>query len=290
VDGTDYSSQVAALFGTSQIPAKGSLPATLGFKSLANVPRNIVFTFGGVDSGTNAPWSQQLTVPFQTAQLQPGQIIAGISNAASGQQVYAPGMILSVYGVQMGLSIVSATSTPLPAFIGGISAYVNNVPAPLYYVSPGQLNIQIPYETQPGNAKLEVDTPYQIATYSFQVAATGPGIFMFADGSVNPSNKGARGQVYTMFMTGDGQVSPSVTTGSTPSTRRATPKPVQSVTLTIGGVDATSGIQFIGVPSWAVGLTQINFTVPSSVPLGVQQVVVTVGGVASAPAKFTVTQ
>jgi uncharacterized protein (TIGR03437 family) len=37
-------------------------------------------------------------------------------------------------------------------------------------------------------------------------------------------------------------------------------------------------------------VTQINFVVPSNAPLGPQQVVVTVGGVASPPAMFTVTQ
>ena len=292
IDGADYTSQIATFFASGKIPANGSIQATLGFKTLANVPRNVVFAFGGVDPGTNAAWSQQLSAPFTTAQLQPNQIIAGVSNAASGQQVYAPGMILSVYGVQMGLSVVSATAIPLPDFIAGINAYINNVPAPLYYVSPGQLNIQIPYETQPGTATLVVITPYleEPATTQFQVGQAAPGIFVFADGSVNPSKSGVRGQVYTMFITGDGQVSPSVTTGSTPDSRRPTPKPTQQVTLTIGGVDATSGIQFIGIPSWSVGVTQINFMVPASVPLGSQQVVVTVGGVASAPAKFNVTR
>ena len=135
-----------------------------------------------------------------------------------------------------------------------------------------------------------VDTPYQIATTQFQVAATAPGIFVFGDGTITPYNSGVRGGVYILFITGDGQVTPSVTTGSTPSTKNATPKPVQAVTLSIGGVDATSGILFIGIPSWSVGVTQINFTVPESVPIGTQQVIVTVGGVASAAAKFNVTQ
>jgi uncharacterized protein (TIGR03437 family) len=288
IDGTDYSSQIASFFGSAQIPADGQLHAPLGM-NLPNVPYNVVFTFSGVDPGTNTSWSQQLSVPFTTAQLQPNQIIGGVSNAASGQQVYAPGMIMSVYGVQMGLSVVSATATPLPVFIGGIFAYVNGVPAPLYYVSPGQLNVQIPYETQTGSATLEVDTPYLYGTVNFQVAQTGPGIFVFSDGSVTPYNSGVRGGVYTLFITGAGQVTPSVATGSTPSTS-AIPKPVLPVTMTIGGVDATSGILFVGVPSWSVGVTQINFTVPEGVPIGAQQVVVTVGGVASAPAKFTVTQ
>ena len=281
-DGVDYTSQIASLFGSATIPARGSISAFLGFKTLT-VPKTVVFTFGGVDASGNL-WSQQLSAPFTSAQVT--NYINGISNAASGQQVYAPGMIMSVYGVQMGIGQpTSASATPLPSFMAGISAYVNNVPAPLYYVSPTQVNIQIPYETQPGTATLEIDTPYQIATMPFTVAAAGPGIFMLGDGSVNPSKSGSRGGTYTLYITGEGQVTPSVTTGSTPSPR-GTPKPRLAVSMTIGGVDAP--ITFIGIPSWSVGVTQINFTVPASVPVGKQQVVVTVGTAASAPATFTV--
>ena len=39
-----------------------------------------------------------------------------------------------------------------------------------------------------------------------------------------------------------------------------------------------------------VGVTQINYTVPGNTPVGVQPVVVTVGGVASRPANLTVTE
>jgi uncharacterized protein (TIGR03437 family) len=66
------------------------------------------------------------------------------------------------------------------------------------------------------------------------------------------------------------------------------PKPVQSYGVTIGGVDAP--IQFIGIPSGLVGVTQVNFTVPPDAPVGDQNVVVSIGGVPSQPAKFTVTQ
>jgi uncharacterized protein (TIGR03437 family) len=63
---------------------------------------------------------------------------------------------------------------------------------------------------------------------------------------------------------------------------------VLPVSVNIGGVNAP--IDFIGVPSWAVGATQINFTVPTNVSLGEQLVFVTVGGAVSFPATFTVTQ
>jgi uncharacterized protein (TIGR03437 family) len=56
--------------------------------------------------------------------------------------------------------------------------------------------------------------------------------------------------------------------------------------MTIGGVKAN--IMFIGIPSGLVGTTQINFTVLANAPLGVQPVGVTVGGVASPAANFTV--
>jgi uncharacterized protein (TIGR03437 family) len=66
------------------------------------------------------------------------------------------------------------------------------------------------------------------------------------------------------------------------------PKPRLAVTVTVGG--APADIPFIGIVNGMVGITQVNFTIPDSVPIGVQPVVVTVGTAASAPANITVTQ
>ena len=59
------------------------------------------------------------------------------------------------------------------------------------------------------------------------------------------------------------------------------------MTVTVGGVPAT--VEFAGIPAALVGVTQINYQVPASVALGTLPVVVTVGGVASAPANLTIT-
>jgi len=40
---------------------------------------------------------------------------------------------------------------PLPSLHAGVSATVNGVAAPLYYVSPGQINLQVPYENRRHN-------------------------------------------------------------------------------------------------------------------------------------------
>lgn len=227
-----------------------------------------------------------MAVPFSGPQVQ--LTVGGISNAASGQQVYAPGMILSVYGTGLGNFAQSAGTIPLPQYLAGFEATINGVIAPLYYVSPNQVNVQIPYETQPGTATLTLGNPYVNVNYRFRVSTTGPGIFTFSDGSINPSRTANTGDTVSMFITGEGQVTPKLATGTTPSARTsltALPKPQLPVTVTVGGVVANT--TFIGIPSGLVGVTQINFTIPAGLTPGPQPVVVTVGTANSQSATIT---
>jgi uncharacterized protein (TIGR03437 family) len=285
--GVDYSSQIAALFGSATLTAGGSVSASIGLKNLS-VPTNVLFIYSGIDA-SGRQWNAQMSIPFQGFQTQ--LQVGGIGNAASGQQAYAPGMILSVYGAALGAFVQSAATIPLPQYLAGFEATINGVMAPLYYVSPNQVNVQIPYETNPGPATLVVGNPYANITYDFQVSAAAPGIFTFPNGGINPFRSAAAGQTVTLYITGDGQVTPSLATGSSPSPHTQMgnlPKPRQTVSVTIGGVPAI--IAFIGIPSGLVGVTQINYTVPAGVPAGLQPVVVTVGGAASPAANLTITQ
>ena len=272
----------AASFGSTAISRDGSISSkNLGLANLT-VPANVVFTFSGMDA-TGGQWSNQISAPFSGPRIP--LTVAGASNAASGQASYAPGMLLSVYGTALGDFAQSAGTIPLTDYLAGFEAWVNNVPAPLYFVSPNQVNIQIPYETQPGPATLTVGNPYINLNYPIQIAMAAPGIFA-SKGAAVPYASGSRGKTYTIYITGEGQVEPAVPTGRSPTGEA--PKPVQPVTLKVGGVQAA--ISFIGIPKWAVGVTQINFQVPATAPLGVQPVVVTVGGVSSPSVTFTVTQ
>jgi adhesin/invasin len=196
---------------------------------------------------------------------------------------------MSVYGEGMGNAAQAAATVPLPEFLSGFMAWINGVPAPLYYVSPNQVNIQIPYETQAGAATLELGNPFENIQYRFPVTNVGPGIFTLPNGRVNPSSSGARGQIVTLFVTGDGAVTPSLATGATPSPTTALsrlPKPRASVSVTVGGQPST--IDFVGIPSGLVGVTQINFRIPEGVAAGEQPVVVTVGAAQSNTARILV--
>ena len=280
---------VAQDFASGAITAGGSTSVTLGIKTLT-VPATVTFGFAGLDAGGRA-WSQQLSVPFNGPQTQ--LTVGGASNAASGAVVIAPGMLVSVYGTALGDFAQEAHAVPLPFYLAGFEATISNVtnPLPLYYVSPNQVNIQIPYETPLGRQTLTVGNPYANVNFTLNVTEVGPGIFM-TNGFVSaPFSSAQRGQTTTLFITGEGNVNPSLPTGTAPDPSTPLsqlPKPRLPVSVTVANQPAN--IAFVGIPYGLVGVTQINYTVPTNVPLGDQPVVVTVGNSASQAAKLTISQ
>jgi len=217
--------------------------------------------------------------------------IGGVVNGASFKPAIAPGSEVSVFGSQLSPATQGASGVPLPISASGVAVLVNGVVAPLYYISPSQLNVQIPYETTVNStAVLSVNNNGQVTTQAFQVAAAAPGIFTDPTGVLVPVSIAVSGQITSIYITGAGAVSPAISTGAAPAAGTATtdlPMPVQKSTVTIGGSTAT--IEFIGIPPGLVGTTQINIQVPNGIPPGAQPVVVTVGGVASAPGTVTIT-
>ena len=286
INGASYAT---TYFNSSTIAANGSISATMGLASVA-VPTTVTFAFSGTDALGN-PWAVQLAVPFAGPQTQLS--VAGVANAASYQKAYAPGMLVAIFGTAMGDFAQTAGTIPLPEYLAGFEAYVNNVPAPLWYVSPGQVNIQVPYETPTsGVVTLSVGNPWTSYNYSLRMSPAAPGIFTDGNGNVVPISSAARGQTVTLFITGEGKVTPTLADGATPSPRTPStqlPKPVQAVSLTVGGVAVATPLPFVGIPNGFVGVTQVNYTVPQTAPLGVKPVVVTVGTASSLPAYITVT-
>jgi uncharacterized protein (TIGR03437 family) len=278
---------VVSNFGSAAIPQLGSLTATIKFANLS-VPAIMILGFTGMDA-SGQDWSAQISVPFDGVSTTLS--IGGVANAASYQQVFAPGMLLYVAGSQLSPVVQTAGSVPFPDFMGDVSATINGLAAPLFYVSPGQMNIQIPYEITPGIANLTVSSFGESWGISFTVGAAAPGIFAAQDGSLVPTASGGRGETLPLFITGQGPVSPSVPTGAAPSASTPLsqlPAPILPVTVTVGGI--TAAPKFVGIPPGLVGVTQINFQIPQNAPLGPQPVVVTIGGLASAPVTLTVTE
>lgn len=115
--------------------------------------------------------------------------LVGGGNAAS----VAPGTIVSINGNNLASQTVSAdlTQPTLPRSLGGVQVYFDGIPAPLTYVSPTQINAQIPWEftsTTSINAYVVSNINGSI-TYTSPVAVTvvdaNPGVYG-QPGTTNP--------------------------------------------------------------------------------------------------------
>jgi uncharacterized protein (TIGR03437 family) len=217
-----------------------------------------------------------------------------LSNAGSYTQAFAPGGILAVFGTKLASATASAQTVPLPTMLTGTWAAISGIAAPLYYVSDGQMNIQIPYEV-PANSRatLTVDNNGESVSFNFTIAATAPAIFATnSQGTgqgavlntsyqlVDASNPATPGSTYIqIYCMGLGAVSNQPADGaaapSSPLARTsATPQ------VTIGGVQAT--VTFSGLAPGFVGLYQVNALVPAAAPAGnAVPVAISIGGVPS---------
>src|ERR1700736_39897 len=65
-------------------------------------------------------------------------VVSAVLNAASYDALVSPGCLVSIFGSNL---------APAPASAAGVSVSVAGLSAPLLYVSPGQINALIPFET-----------------------------------------------------------------------------------------------------------------------------------------------
>jgi uncharacterized protein (TIGR03437 family) len=235
-------------------------------------------------------------IGIQISAFQSVPTIAAVANAASFTNVVSPGSLVTIFGTNLAGTTAQAKSVPWQTTVAGVTVLINNVAAPVQYVSPTQINLQLPIQTPVGPATATVEfSGASSAPFSFDIATASPGIFSYGtnraiatnpDGSVNgPSNPVAPGASLTVYITGVGPVNQPIATNAAPPTR-----PVASSTLdssaTIGNSPAT--VAFIGLTPGFIGLGQANLQVPRPLPGGDYPIVITLGGVASAAATITV--
>src|SRR6266849_886924 len=91
------------------------------------------------------------------AQSQTPITVAGVVNAASfAQGPVAPGSMISIFGTGLSTKTVQASSLPLPIILEGTTVTVSGLAVPLFFVSPGQINAQVPFQVSAGSAQLIV--------------------------------------------------------------------------------------------------------------------------------------
>ena len=221
----------------------------------------------------------------------------GVVNAASFAPQISPGALATVFGSNFALRNASANA-PLPLSLAGISVSVNGRSAPMLYVTPTQVNFQVPWETALGTATVTVNVNGGASnSISVSVLGAAPGLFATSSGHAavqnsdftlnDPGNPAKVGSTIVAYLSGSGPVSPAVADGV------ATPLgPLVSATsqssATIGS--STAQVAFAGLAPGFVGLVQVNIVVPSDLQTGDYPLAITIGNETSNPATVSITQ
>jgi uncharacterized protein (TIGR03437 family) len=226
----------------------------------------------------------------------PQPVVTAVTNAASYATAIAPGQMIDVWGTGLGPAAVALSGLDANGMVGtaagGVRVLFDGVPAPLVFVSSGQISAVTPYFGT-SKATTHVQVEYlgtRSDPFPVPVAATAPGLFtadatgqgqgavLNQDGVTHNSTKAptSPGSVVILWGTGEGVTDPPGVDGR-PAVD-VLPKPVAPVSVQIGGLPAT--VQYAGAAPYNMpGLFQINVVVPPNVQTGDSvPVQVTIGG------------
>jgi uncharacterized protein (TIGR03437 family) len=324
--------------GTLDITAATASSSTGSFLSASvSSPDTIVLTAApgtlasGYYSGTvtltsNAANNSQISVPVVfTAEAAGTPLIysLGVVNIANftADAATAPGEILAAFGDQLaptGTFAQNPGAPPLATTLGTVQVLVNGVPAPLYFVSPTQVNFQLPYEAStgqvttvqvvsngtPGNTRpvnVTASVPRVLIWQASFIAGSYGIVVNNQDGSLvvpgavagYATHPAKPGDTITIYCTGLGETIPAAVTGAAASS--STLEAIQNVTVTFGGGfignPVTASTIFAGLTPTAVGLYQVDVTIPANVPIGAAvPVTVNLNGASSNPGNIAVSQ
>ena len=254
-------------------------------RTLAPLPQRngiVALTTSGF---TVLPWN------FDAATAVP--VLDRIVNGADFTRPVAPGGLIAAFGSQLSPMTLASTDAPLPTVLADSCLTVNGMTMPMQFVSPTQINAQLPYQMN-GNVAVVLHTPGGVSNaLNLTILPTAPAVFRSGtagpmagiptvvrannDDLVTNSNPVHLSDRLTVYLTGMGQTSPKVEAGA--------PAPFETLaavtvmpTVTLGGVQLP--VEFAGLTPGMAGVYQINLLVPfKGVPTGFDiPLVITQGG------------
>ena len=232
---------------------------------------------------------QATTIPMTTPVINPGRVL----NVASYLGEISPGSLAVVYGNNLadGVHATQQADGTFPTSAAGVTVSVNGVNAPLIYLSPTQINFQIPWGTAPGlavpvkvtwnsvDSNVEPVTIASTSSPSFFLSEFVNGVAWVtgsaADGCATPVTECLvrAGSTYQLWANGLGpKTSPLQDGVPAPLAALQVPGGPASCQLTIGGQPAA--VVYCGVAPGEI-IDQVNFTYPAGVTATAPYVVAT---------------
>jgi uncharacterized protein (TIGR03437 family) len=248
---------------------------------------------GTVTIASNAD-NSSVVIPVQLVVLTAGPPLAFaggvVNNGTFGAgEPLAQGDIVAVFGSQFTYGDPQgASQLPLGTTMNGVQVLVNGTAAPIYYISPGQINFEIPIDastanggggtvqivrnSQPGNL-VYVDINARVPR--FILYGGGPyGIMTTPAGALTgiPGSPVKVGDTVVIYALGLGPTSPPVASG--------TASPTSPLAKVPGTAQVCFGVEtpfspapcatplFTGLSPGFVGLYQVDVTIPAGIPSG----------------------
>ncbi len=237
--------------------------------------------------------------------------VGGIRDAASGEasEGFAAGQYISIFGSALAKTLKTFGGNELALTLAGASVSFDNeaqrvsAAGRLHFVSPGQINVQIPWECQ-GLATVDMKVSigdFSSEVFSLRLRPANPAFFEYLEGGTNrrliaaldgsfqligSNNAAARGAVAQLYANGLGRVN------NQPGSGQASPSnplagTVDTPEVTVGGRPAQ--VLFSGLAPGIVGLYQVNILVPTDAPTGPEvEVVLRQSGVNSKTSRIAV--
>lgn len=217
----------------------------------------------------------------------------GVMNGAGATPVngVSAGSVVTVFGANLAGSTTLGPASPMTQTLGGTTVKLSDRLLPLFFVSPSQINFQLPADLQPGTQSITVSTAGQPdAQVAFNVVQDAPGLFpvaangqtyavaSHADGSpVTLDAPVQQGETITLFGTGFGPTAPARPFGFAVP---ASPSYVltDAVTVQVGSAAAVTPSAAFAVAG-TVSVDAVQFVLGSDAPSGTNaQLTITVNG------------
>ena len=215
----------------------------------------------------------------------------GVTDGAGFSARISGGGIGSIFGTNLAADTTFAPSVPLPATLGGATVTMSGIAVPLFFVSPGQINFQVPWQLLSSpTASLTVTTAGGTSpSIMVSLSPAAPGIFTI--NAANSASQGAiqiantaifaapagaipgavsrpatTGDILTIYCSGLGAVTNTPASGSAAGSGSSLSNVQAQVSVTIGGRSAP--FLFAGLSPGYVGLFQVNVQLPTGVTPG----------------------
>jgi uncharacterized protein (TIGR03437 family) len=268
---------------------------------------SVVLTMTRTDGSDNDGLADNLSLVLSSSATGGAPSIAsgGVVSAGAfgGFTSIAPGSWIEIYGSNLASDTRGWTGTDFngsnaPTSLDNVMVTVGGQNAFIDYISPGQVNAQVPSNVGTGSQPIIVSNSNgSSAAYSIVVNATEPGLLApasfningtayvvatFSDGTyvlptgaiVGVNSRPANpGDTVIMYGVGFGPVTPNIPAGQIVGQANTLALPF---TMSIGGVPAT--LTYFGLAPSYVGLYQFNVVIPNMDSNGAAQVTFSLNG------------